>query len=259
MTRPIIEFHDKGECTCEKRLGWRHYTIDGTVVPSVSQIVGVIDKSGPLQWYAARITREGIIRLLADGVKIPRDEKKLHYVMKDRGLTYQQATSDAAERGTGLHTIQEEWVQERKVPNPSEHPASWRPYITAYARFLMDYEPEFEGCEQVVGSATHGFAGRRDLTLRCRGTKQGKSGLGLWDLKSGKGIYPTSHFVQIEGYDLGGIEVGEDATDYRAIVQIGPDGEYSVGYSTATHDDFLAYLAAFNAVRGVESRAKAAK
>lgn len=260
MTRPVIEFHDKGECICAPRRAWRHYTVNGVIVPSVSQVVGVIDKSGPLQWYAARVTREGIIQMLNDKRRIPRDERQLHYAMRKYGLSYQDATSDAAERGTAIHAILEGWIESQAWPNPLDYPGEWRGYISGLAKFLRECEPEFRESELIVGSERHGFAGRRDTVAYCtKGKgKLTRSGRGLLDLKTSKAIYPVSMYAQVEGYDLGGIETGEDPTDYRAIVQVSAEGDYEIGYSTATHDTFLAYLAAFREAREVERKAKEA-
>lgn len=296
--RPVITFSEKP---------YRHYCINPDEakhrhpwtpeepwgrVPSVSTIVGIIDKSGPLQGYAARCTLEGIATLLAEHrghapfpalwdptLTIPPEsdaaqdtdrkaavrlldfrQKRLSSALYRRGLSYRQRTSDAAERGTAIHKILEDWIDAQAIPIAANYPEEWRGYIRGLSKFLRECEPEFTESEIMVGSARYGFAGRRDTVGRCvkaRGslTRPGRT---LLDLKTSKAIYPTSMFAQLEGYDLGGIECGEDPTDHRAIVQVGEDGSYTVGYSTATHDDFLAYLAALRAVNGIEARAKAA-
>lgn len=51
---------------------WRHYTLDGEThvdgvkIASVTQVLGVIDKSGPLQHYAAQKTLEGVCAAVAE-------------------------------------------------------------------------------------------------------------------------------------------------------------------------------------------------
>jgi hypothetical protein len=272
LTDPArIEFHspkpeEGSPCTCKPKHGWRHYTVHGEVVASVSQIVGVVDKSGPLQGYAARVTREGVVKLLQARKFRIRDEsledaqRRLDRTLYALGFHYKQQTSDAQDRGTAIHKMGEDWVDFGKIPNPQDVKPEWRGWARALAKFLRECQPEFHESEIMVGSARYGFAGRRDTVATCVAGK-GKltrDGRGLIDYKTSKGIYPKSQYVQIAGYDLGGIECGHEPTDWQAIVQLGEDGSYSVGYSTATHDDFLAYLAAFNACRGVEARAKAA-
>lgn len=266
LARPLtdpakIEFHDKGQCTCApKKFGWRHYTVDGAVVASVSQIIGVVDKSGPLQGYAARVTREAIVHMMQNRIKIPRDQQKLNAKFYALGLHYNQKTTDAQDRGTAIHLMGEEWITEGKIPNPLAVKAEWRGWVRSLSKFLRECEPTFHESEIMVGSGRYAFAGRRDTVATCvegKG-KLTRAGRGLIDFKTSKGIYPESQYVQLAGYDLGGQEIGQEPTDWQAIVQLGEDGNYSVGYSTATHDDFLAYLAAFNARRGVVDRAKAA-
>lgn len=265
-----IEYHspkveDESPCTCKPRKGWRHYTVNGVIVPSVSTIIGVVDKSGPLQGYAARCTREGVVELLTrrafrlkSGEALDVAQKRLDKTLYAHGLHYNQRTSDAQDRGTAIHKMSEDWAEKGLVPNPRDVKPEWQGWVRALVKFLRECEPEFHESEVMVGSARYGFAGRRDTVATCVAGK-GKlkrDGRGLLDYKTSKSIYPASQFVQIAGYDLGGIETGHEPTDWQAIVQLGENGDYNVGYSTATHADFLGYLAAYTARKSVEDKAK---
>lgn len=252
-----IHYHSRKDgdpCDCQPRKGYRHYAIDALgIVPSVSTIAGVIDKSGPLMAYAARCTREGVVAMIAQGESIPDDQRLLDRKLRGLGLHHDQRTGDSQDRGVAIHAMAEDWINEGRVPSPRKVRPAWRGWAKALALFLVECEPEFEASEVTVGSAVHGFAGRFDAIARS--TEKGKldrPGRGLIDFKTSKGIYPTSQFVQLEGYGVGCEECGFGAMDWRAIVRLGDDGSYEVGYSTATADDFLSYLDTYRRVQRLE-------
>lgn len=144
---------------------YRHYryngsrtTPNGLEILSVTQALGVLDKSGPLQGYAAKITLEGVAAVLEKGardVSKPRravSADELAALLRRGRLTFRDRTGDAQNRGKAVHKALEDWINEGAIPQPDKYPAGWRGYIRALAGWLAAERPTFEESEVVVGS-----------------------------------------------------------------------------------------------------------
>lgn len=283
-----------GHVGVETPAGWsfwekpyRHYqyrgkkvTPNGLEILSVTQALGIIDKSTPLQHYAARMTLEGCSTVLRefglvkgtnghlpeevdleDLCMIADDPQYLNTQLKRRGLTFYSRTDAAAQRGTALHTVLEDWIDHERLPDPSKHAPERRGYVQSLAAWLAAERPTFEESELIVGSTEHGFAGARDTVLVMRDPKRGRA---LVDLKTSKAVYPSSHFRQITAYDRAGVMCGAEPTDSQGILRINADG--SIGTTTWLQDfgtpeffwtGFLNALACARDERAINSRAKA--
>lgn len=231
------------------RLNDQTHTPEGLEILSVTQALGVLDKSGPLQGYAARETLNGIRRALwrlgspHDLARITEYTLDIDGTARSTGLanvlyreklTYRDKTSDAQDRGTAVHWSLEDWIDHGHLPNPAgrqgpegwiAYPPHWAGYFRALAGYLARERPEFLESELIVGSATYGFAGKRDTVARVRDRKRG---IALLDAKTSKSCYPESHFRQLSGYNGGGIECGEEPTDSQGILRLGPDGSWDI-------------------------------
>ncbi|MGH8522893.1 MAG: hypothetical protein ACREXY_01320 [Gammaproteobacteria bacterium] len=229
---------------------YRHYryndqteTPNGLEILSVTQALGVLDKSGPLQGYAARETVRGVSSLLwraaPDATEIIRwatdppvmdehgdwSQGRITYLLKREGLTFRDRTSDAAARGTAVHKALEDWINEQRIPRAANYPAEWQGYFRGLASWLAQERPDFEESELVVGSTTHGYAGTRDTVARVRDKRRG---LCLLDAKTSKAIHPSSMFRQLVAYDEAGAEGGEARTDSQGIIRFGSDGSWEI-------------------------------
>lgn len=254
-------------------------TPDTIEILSVTQALGILDKSAPLQYYAARMTTEGACALLrryglergSDGilptevdledlVMIAEDPKYLTKQLYRYGLMFSQKTDSAAKRGTAIHTVLEHWIDRGIVPNLDAYDKSWQGYVRALAAFLMSARPTFLESEMIVGSPALGVAGARDTVLVLRDPKRGRA---LIDLKTSKGVYPSSHFRQLTAYDRLGVECGEEPTDSQGILRVGPDGSWEIqwlqdfGTSDFFWGAFKNALAAARDERWIVSRGKA--
>lgn len=267
-------FHEPPEAN------YRHYEYEGKCetpggleILSVTQALGVLDKSGPLSGYAARETLRGISSLLwratPDMGELIRwateppemdatggwSKGRLGELLKSEGVTFRDTTNDAAARGTAVHKALEDWIDEERIPVPSKYPPAWRGYFRALAGWLASERPVFLESELIVGSVKHGYAGKRDTVARVRDPKRG---LALLDAKTSKAVYPSSMFRQLVAYDEAGIECGEEPTDSQGIVRLGMDGSWEVqwvqdlGWSRDEwRDAFLRALAACRDERAI--------
>ena len=269
----------------------RRYEIDGVEVPSVTTVLGCLDKPA-LPWWGMKMGVAGVLALIEAGALgwssvsntlaytdgpetvIGTDENIVKLLTANK-LTVNHQRDKAAVRGVGAHNAFEAWAITGKLPDPDAHPIEEKGYVKGLLAFCNDIGDAWEtsGVEVMVGSKEHGFAGRYDLrgkvnrdvrlvTKAC--TKDGKplvkgakyttvpAGTTLLvDLKSSKSIY-SSHLMQLEGYEGAGIECGYDATDARAVLHITADGLYQFKRARATYDDFLAVLHTYYALESVK-------
>lgn len=265
---------------------YHSYKINGEKVPSVTQILGTLDKSRPLVAWATRIDVAGALRIatgkwvrcVAKGCddwlrpipaetamsrcggcgnrvrpyRLPDEGWKFQRDIKLAGFDHDTVVADAQIRGTTVHSLHEDWVKERKLPVLGDYPVAWRGYIKAYARWLMaNRDVDFESAEVLTGSPVHGFAGTCDTVAVTR-TTGGKRK--RYDFKTSKAVYPSTHFPQLAAYELGAVCCGDEPTDEQAIVRLGADGDYEVVDSDAGPEDFLTVLAVWQSQKRWKDR-----
>lgn len=245
MSVPTVEFQ------AEPR---RRYLVNGQPVPSVTQILGVLDKPA-LVWWGMRVGVEGACRL-QDAGELPADPDKAVKALTAKKLTVNHVKTRAATRGTSLHDALEAYMRDGTVPMPAGFPEADRGYVRALAKAMLDLNPVPLAMEVVVGSAAHGFGGRYDLLCELGGNQV------RLDLKTGKRVYETAH-LQLAAYELAALEMGETRSDYQAILRLGEDGAFEFTVGRADPAEFLAVKAAYDAVtrvkREVREAAKKAK
>jgi hypothetical protein len=258
-------------------------------VSTVAKVGGVDDTWGIASAWGFRIGYEGAHELLspigggADGKAWPATKDDLRQMLKDAGLTPWATRDRAADRGSWVHDVLEELGQEGQVPDMRAFEAKHGAEAAGHARSVMAWflamRPQFVAMEVQVASRTHGFAGRYDVRAKVEARRvlqcidplrddeparrvrelaeRGEWALGLIDLKTSKGIYPTTHFPQLEGYEGAGVEMGYPATDFRAVLNTWPTGEHEsardFAVSWSTYEDFLGYLGAMRSIRRLKA------
>jgi hypothetical protein len=213
----------------------------GVAIPSVTTALSVIDKSGPLKGWAANVTMDGVAAVLTEGkgrfpypaawVNPPHEDgsaeriefqrEKVKVALKRRGLAHWQVLKGAQDKGTAIHLVAQEWIEDGKVPILADYPEDQRGGITALGKFLREHKPKFLESEVLVGSARHGFAGRMDTIaiLNLNGRRA------LADFKTGKAVRPDSMFPQLAAYAMASEECGVAPCDDHYIVLLKADGE----------------------------------
>lgn len=245
-------------------------------VSTVAKIGGAEDTWGIASAWGFRIGYEGAFDLLPSG-DYP-DKDTLRAALKEAGLTPWATRDKAATRGSWVHDVLEELAQNGTPPDMDDMTDEVRGHVQSILKWYVHFRPTIIATEVQVASRTHGFAGRYDLraTIPARRllplldplrddpqaqrvralAKDDLPALGLLDLKTSKGIYPTTHFPQLEGYEGAGVEMGFPATDFRAVINTKPDGSFdplaSMAISWGTYDDFVAYLGALRAIRRIK-------
>jgi hypothetical protein len=276
----------------------RLYRVNGVEVPSVTTVLDVLAKNG-LSWWGMQQGVSGVIELfqrsrLGSVINWSEDDaqQKLVLIPGDDPLTHEPATtenivaaltaekltvnhrlSEAGDRGTNVHAALEAWAGSdgEFFRSPANYPDEERPYVEALLQWVdaLDGAASIAGCEIMVGSAEHGFAGRYDLVIELTESRtfvrkaykrkdkmlvKVDPGRYLVDMKSSSGVY-TSHFRQLAGYEVASIESGYPATKGQFVLHVQKDGQYQFVPSAATADDFLTTLALWKTEQRLKGKA----
>jgi hypothetical protein len=230
------------------------YAINGVPVPSVTQVLGVLDKPALPPW-AAKVTLEGVCNLIKlskhTRFELPEDAGKLKYALKRRKLDHYSVVKASQERGTAVHKALEDWITHHRIPRLKDYPVAQRGYIQGLTAFLIAEKPEFLASEKQVGSVRHGYAGTLDTVCFVNHTDKGRV---MLDLKTSKDVWYLTQFPQLAAYELANVECGGEPTDAQGIVRVSADGQWEVKWSCADADDFLAILAVYKSQHSLTAR-----
>lgn len=215
------------------------YFLDGQgPIPSVTTILKIVDKSGPLIGWAKRITAEAALRHAADLPKWVEDFggdgavgmlTKATNVIRDK----------AANAGSEIHQLADAIVKGHEVTVPEE----LQPYVNALLKWQADFEPEYLASEEMVYSR-HGYAGTLDAICRIAGETW------LVDYKTSRACYPETG-LQLAAYAFAD-HIGRPGDPLRyaipkidqfAVVHIRPEGAALIPYEV-TEDTYAAFLQA---------------
>lgn len=230
--------------------------IESFELPSVTKILGVIDKSEALTWWAFRKTVEGMVAMNNDGITFTTaDEAEVYLATQNlRPIDLRDA---AAGRGTNVHEALTMYAEDRP---PSFHEAreDERPFHQSLAGWLLDERPLFELTEIPVVSLEHRYAGTFDYLRRCSPACPDCAGerLILGDAKTSKYIYDSAH-LQVAAYAAAYLELTGVPVCHTEILHLLGDG--SPGYverGLAELDDFLAVRAMHERLVGLALRRK---
>jgi hypothetical protein len=167
----------------------RHrYTLDDTPIPSVTTILGVLDKPGLPYWAAGLVARDAIencayweqrIRSGEDPERIIRDLKRSPWKERDK----------AARRGTRIHQV----LEAAAHGDPTDCPRDLLP-MAQQAVDLLDRE-DVRTVETEARGYNRGlwYAGTIDLIATIRGEAW------LLDWKSSRSVHET-HVMQVAAY-----------------------------------------------------------
>jgi hypothetical protein len=165
-----------------------NYYLDGEgPIASVTTILGVVDKSGPLIGWAKRITAEAAVKHraeIAGWVDSFGDDGAVSMLTKAATVIRDRA----ANAGSEVHGIAEAIARGQEITVPEE----LGPFVAAYRGWLERFEPEFLAAEEMVYSH-EGYAGTFDAIVRIAGETW------LLDYKTSKGVYPETA-MQLAAY-----------------------------------------------------------
>lgn len=236
--------------------GPHKYWIDGEEVASVTQILEKTEAKPALPWWGMRVGMAAIIHAMGSsswaelanantyreilaGKPEPgrefftRNDKKrkkpktlVEALCIDNRLSTNHVKEDAGDRGTAIHDAMEA-LGAGVMPDIDDFPVEFHGYIEGLMRWWLDHEPDFVHQEVIVGSKELRYAGRFDKVLTYnKGPHQDK--LILSDLKTSKAVY-LSHLVQLDGYEVGWVEMGAGPLfDAKHVLNVPGDGSYQI-------------------------------
>lgn len=220
-------------------------------IPSVTTIIRLIDKSGPLMGWARRTVAEIAVRNI-DAISVMRKEGgDASAVDWLKGLPGYQRDR-AADRGTSVHQIVEQIIRGQKPDIPEEIAA----HVAAYHAFVKEWEPRYVAVEQMVCSLRHDYAGTFDAVALIGNERW------LIDWKTSSGIYSETA-LQLAAYGAAEF-IGRpgDPRKYRVprvsrfgVIHITPAGAELVPYAV-TRDTFRVFLRAREVWAWTQNEAK---
>lgn len=230
------------------------YYLDGEgPIPSVTRVLKVVDKSGPLVGWAKRITAEAAVRnaeMLRQMVEMSGEQASIDWLKK----LADHKRDKAALVGTAIHAHAEAVARGQAVELTDEE----HPYVDTYVRdFLAPFQPKFLAVEEMVCSTTHDYAGTFDAIAILEGE------VWMLDLKTSTGIYAETA-LQLAAYaNADFIGRPDDSRRYRipqvtryGVIHCRPEQTRLVEYGV-TPDTFAAFLAARDLHRWTEGQARA--
>ena len=159
----------------------------------------------------------------------------------------------AANLGTVIHGFLESQILGEPAPDYTDEQ---RPFIDGFARFLDDWQPEYEATELTVANPEVGYAGTLDFIARIPSLTDE---LFMGDYKTGKAVYPEVG-MQLAAYRRAtvgwtkpaGVEITPPATVGAVVLHVRPKdmpGGEERGYALRTVGTGDAVFAAFIAAK----------
>jgi hypothetical protein len=221
--------------------------------PSVTTVLRVIDRSGPLTGWAKRETAACAVRNLDVLARMRESGGDAAAVAWLKSIPDYQRDS-AADIGSRIHRLAEQ-IARGGEPEASADEA---PYVAAYRGFLDAFKPRFLAIEEMVVSLKHSYAGTLDAVLLLDGE------VWLVDLKTGAGLYPETG-LQVGAYASADF-IGRPGTPRRfrlpratrfGVIHVRPEGARLVEYHV-DHGTFAAFLEARRLYEWLRGPAKTA-
>ena len=207
------------------------YWVEEKPYLTVTTILRVIDKSGPLMYWACGETYDAVMKSIAEGNPLDR---------KSAIAAHKTTSKKAMNRGTIVHDIVEAWKNINEVVG-QEGP--YQGYAKAFKSWIDDYNPVIKECERTVFSNKYNYAGTLDMLAEIGGK------LKIVDVKTGKNLYPEVQ-LQTAAYKQALSEDGVEVEEGTALL-LKEDGTYKF----ETHTDKLpAFLAAKTLYEGINQK-----
>lgn len=257
MSAPVVEregsvFTTYQDVTFEYRDAshryWCHKDNERTPVISVTSALKVLDKPALIGW-AERMGVEGALRLERAGALRDISVEDALGVVRREGEGADAKRDAGADRGQAIHDVLQQYVEHGTLPTVGDFHPQVRGYVQGLCKWLLQAKPEPIMWEAVVGSVTHGYAGRFDLLATIDGQRT------LVDLKTSKGIF-TEHHLQVAAYCKALEECGVEPAMRSLVLAVSEDGEFTTAVCCAEPSHFLAVLNCHRAVSAVRASAK---
>ena len=245
----------------DKPIGARPYSRMRGAEPSVTTILGMLDKPG-LSWGAAKETALFAVHHQEEWAGLETsaavDKLRRHH----RGVWDAKAAV-----GSVVHAVNESWITGEVYDIPEDMVARVEPYVEGLHKFWKDWNPSDFRTEDVVRRPGV-YIGTRDLV--------GNLGWDRWlldikttaELDPDKGLYGKDWALQLAAYryapevvtfkrdpkgklEIASVEPNEDV-DRCGIIHLRGDGEYTLyelDVDAVVYDNFMAMAQLYTALK----------
>jgi len=194
------------------------YTANGLRIPSVTTIVGVIDKPALIYWAVNET-----VGYLKDVLQpnTPYNEMQIEAILDDAKSARFRKSQKALNIGSQAHDWVERYIKSKVLKTPEPSIPDYPPVAYAVHSFLEweaeQSDIEYISSERRLYSFEHMYSGTVDITLRVGGE------LVVADLKTSKGIYPE-YFLQCSAYAKAIEEEDGEKVSSLMVIRIPKDG-----------------------------------
>lgn len=211
------------------------YNLDGVEIPSVSDVTGVLDKSGPLMGWAVKETCNSFREQFEPGTAYDRNE--IEEMISNAKSARWRSSDDALDIGSEAHKWMERHIKDKLDGGDglADDLPDREPVLEAVVEFLSWEEEHVEKwlmSEAIVCVPGETFIGGTFDALAV--TDKGKL---LIDFKTSGSIY-DSHMLQIGGYKTGYHYTYEQPLDGVCILRT-PKDEAEIEPHVETDEDEL--------------------
>lgn len=207
------------------------YFVKGVKVPSVTQILSVINKPALINW-AANMAVESIQSEIKPGVAY--GEMQLVNIFEAGRKAHNKRKTDAANIGTFVHEWVAKYIKGQKPEMPFDE--NLKVAVGKFLDWQKQYDVKFILAEEPIFSQEYQFAGTLDWIAKIDGK------LVLGDLKTSSGIY-DEYWLQVAAYQLAREEeFPTEKYDYRGIIRIGKDGSFEWQTSENYQNHKMAFI-----------------
>ncbi len=218
-----------------KRGRGRWYKVGDQMLPPVTSILGIIDKSGPLVPWATKVAFEAVESVALHGAYRGRWDGYAAFGQSHDYDDYEawvrtalslgkdhakDLREEGAKKGTEAHDLIAEMLQGGDPLVPDE----LAPAVRGAREFVADYGLSVVAIEVPVWHPTEQYAGTVDFVGRNR-----DGHLVVADWKRSSGIYPE-HGYQITAYAEAIEAITGEPVPYLYVVRLPKEGDEEAGY-----------------------------
>ncbi len=222
----------KGKVIIDFYEGRHQYFANGEKVKlSVTGVTGIIDKSGPLVYWAVNLAKEHLLNNLDSGIT--------EEVIVEACKQHQLKKQEAADIGHMAH----DWAYNHAIGTEQPMPEDPRVLngVIAFLKWEDENKIKTLGAEQIVYSKKHGYVGIFDRLATIRRKRV------LIDYKTSKGVYPE-YRLQLAAYRNAWEEETGEKIDQNLILHFDKDtGDFRVIECDEYEKDLKAFLACLEA------------
>ena len=228
----------------------RMYDIEGVgSFPSVTEVLSLKDKSGPLMGWAVKMAIECAKNSLLEVVKEGKtlDAVSIDLILTDAKASYRKKSQEAMDTGSKVHNAIEVYTRHadkktglKLVQALTEYPQIEKPF-NAFLEWEKERKFELVKSEHKIWSLTHKYAGTLDCIAKLNGV------MTLVDFKSSTGIR-EDYVQQIAAYRVAHEEIGGEKIENTGCLRLDkitglPEWvEYSLKDNDEAFEKFLCLL-----------------